>query len=97
MLDAVQSPSTCSFPLFLALDLSSSLQPPPPTSLSFQSPPSLTLLPQNPEMLLHLKANVRRTMAHALEVEEKIPLEQVSREERERWEERENICVRVCR
>ncbi|CAI8058398.1 DNA polymerase epsilon catalytic subunit A [Geodia barretti] len=32
----------------------------------------------NPEMLLHLKANVRRTMAHALEVEEKIPLEQVT-------------------
>ena len=32
---------------------------------------------QNSEMLLHLRENVRRTLTHAIEVEEKVPLEQV--------------------
>ena len=30
-------------------------------------------------MLLHLRENVRRTITHSIEVEEKIPLEQVTR------------------
>ena len=32
---------------------------------------------QNPEMCQHLADNVQRTMQHAIEVEEKIPLDQV--------------------
>lgn len=40
-------------------------------------------------MLLHLKQNVRRTITHAIEVEEKIPLEQVNRKYVILW----NSCI----
>ena len=37
----------------------------------------MMLFSQNPEMCQHLADNVHRTMQHAVEVEEKIPLDQV--------------------
>ncbi len=40
----------------------------------------LVLSLQNPEMCQHLAGNVSRTMKHAIEVEEKIPLDQVRKQ-----------------